>query len=175
MLSGIKCDKFCINLNDLIRDASTWICMFLVKHSFHNRRFCSYSTQTDFYRFFVKASLLVSFILVLHDCVYFSFKLFPWQVFLSSNVLRKRNSVFVSIKSKRNLSNSEQNYRMLVDWDIGRFFLMTRVVLEIKRAWLHDAWNLPSNESLLLIKCFCKNGSPFRGSRRNLNWGTKAR
>ena len=23
MLSGIKCDKFCINLNDLIRDVST--------------------------------------------------------------------------------------------------------------------------------------------------------
>ena len=36
----------------------------------------------------------------------------------------KKNSVFVSIKSKCNLSNSEQNYRMLI----------TRVVLEIKRA-----------------------------------------
>ena len=44
--------------------------MFLVNHSLYNPMFCSYSTQTDSYRFFVKLNLLVIFTLMLHECVF---------------------------------------------------------------------------------------------------------
>ena len=59
MLSGFKCDKFRIN-SDLTRDG----ChqkgyVFSYVTTLYNPRFCSYSTKTDFYRFFfVKLSLL---------------------------------------------------------------------------------------------------------------------
>ena len=37
------------------------------------------------------------------------------------------------------LSHTGQNYWMLIGWDRGHFFLMTRALLVIKRAWLLDA------------------------------------
>ena len=38
----------------------------------------------------------------------------------------------------KRLSHTEQNYWMLIGWDRGHFFLITRALLVIKRAWLLD-------------------------------------
>ena len=45
------------------------------------------------------------------------------------------------------LSHMGQNYWMLIGWDRGHFFLITRAILEIKRAWLLDA-DWPSTPAL---------------------------
>ena len=62
MEGGIKYDKVSINLNDPAGDDRHLKGMFLVRHSLYNPSFCSYSTSTDSYRFFVKLTLLVKFI-----------------------------------------------------------------------------------------------------------------
>ena len=86
--------KVRINLSDIARDARH---MFLVEYSLYNPRFCSRSTLTDFYGcffLFVKPSLLMSYDTLLHECIFFSFKLFPWHVILSSNVPKKQTTQF---------------------------------------------------------------------------------
>ena len=73
--------------------------MFLVKNSLYNPSFCFHSTRTDSYRLFVKLSSLVKSV---SSCrIVFSFVLtffFPRHIILSSNVPKKRNSVFVSTR-----------------------------------------------------------------------------
>ena len=86
--------KVRISLSDIARDARH---MFLVEYSLRNPRFCSRSTPTDFYGcffLFVKPSLLMSYDSLLHECIFFSFRLFPWQVILSSNLPKKQTTLF---------------------------------------------------------------------------------
>ena len=63
IVSGIKCDKVSINLNDPARDAHhmRWY-VFSGSTLRRNPSFCSNSTQTDSYHFVVKLSVLVKFI-----------------------------------------------------------------------------------------------------------------
>ena len=74
----------------------TWRGMFLVKYSLYNPRFFSHSIQTDFYGFFSFCKVKPSYELysLLHECLFFSFKLFPWQMILSSNVPKKQKTQF---------------------------------------------------------------------------------
>ena len=63
MLSGIKCDNVCINLNDFTTGARHLKSLFLVNNFLYRQSFCFHSTQTDSYRFFAKLILQVSLIL----------------------------------------------------------------------------------------------------------------
>ena len=72
--------------------------MFLVRQSLYNPSFCSHSTRTASYRFFVKLSVLVSFIWCCKNV--FSFVLRCFSITGDSYfecAEKKRNSVFVSV------------------------------------------------------------------------------
>ena len=70
----------------------TWRGMFLVKYSLYNPTvqgsFLIWSRLIFMFFFisFCKAKPSFELYSLLHECLFFSFKLFPWQVILSSNV-----------------------------------------------------------------------------------------